>query len=391
MRIFFFTAGGESGELEELETRVKARLPTIQKLTKLEEVTKRIAQQASEPASETTFIIFPILSTSASFDRLVSIAEQTQRGIFFIFVSKEISASDYKRLVRSGGADWVSLQDAPQEIHDIVSRSSKAEAAAPPPDGAKPVIVGFLPSAGGVGNSTLAVETAIQLKQDKQTRNRRICLLDLDLQTSHVCDYLDIEPRLQLREIIDSTERLDAQLFDLFVSHHSSGVDVIASPRNRQNPVEPNVAALDALFGMIAARYDLLIVDFPSQWAAWTGQILSVCDVAIVTGVNTVPGLRQVADTLAAVRSVETIPPRIVVGLNKCEARLLGGVARSQHIARLLGGETVLNVRDDTGAAIQAVNTGVPLTVGDPSSKIVKDVRAFASLVASVAQLELQK
>ena len=390
MRIFFFTAGGEAGELEELETRVKARLPTLQKLTKLEEVTTRIAQQASEPPSETTFIIFPVLTTSASFDRLVSIAEQTQRGIFFIFVSKEISASDYKRLVRSGGADWVSLQDAPQEIHDIVTRVAKTESA-PSAEGAKPVIVGFLPSAGGVGNTTLAIETAIQLKLDKQTRGRRICLLDLDLQTSHVCDYLDIEPRLQLREIIESPDRLDSQLFDLFVSHHSSGIDVMASPRNRRNAVEPNVTALDALFGMIAPRYDMLIVDFPSQWAAWTRQILSVCDAVIVTGLNTVPGLRQVSDTLAAVRSIEAIPPKIVVGLNRCEARLLGGVARSQHIAKLLGGETVLNVRDDTAAAIEAVNTGVPLTMANPSSKIAKDVRAFASLLASVTQSAPQK
>lgn len=390
MQIFFFTAGVESGDLAELETRVKARLPTLQKLTKLEEVTKRIAQQASEPASEMTFIIFPVLTTSSSLDRLVSIAEQTQRGLFFIFVSNDISASDYKRLVRSGGADWVSLKDAPQEIHDIVSRVGKAEPL-PAAERAKPIIAGFLPSAGGVGNATLAVETAIQLKLDKQTRNRRICLLDLDLQTSHVCDYLDIEPRLKLREIIDSPERLDDQLFDLFVSRHSSGLDVIASPRNRQTPIEPNVSALDALFGMIAARYDMLIVDFPPQWAAWTAQILSVCDVVVVTGVNTVPGLRQVSDALAAVRSVETIPPRIVVGLNRCEGRLLGGVARSQHIARLLGGETVLNVREDTAATIQALNTGVPLSIGASSSKVAKDVRAFASLLASVGQPEPQK
>ena len=186
-------------------------------------------------------------------------------------------------------------------------------------------------------------ETAIQLKLDKQTRDRRICLLDLDLQASHVCDYLDIEPRLQLSEIIDNPQRLDWQLFDLFVSHHSSGVDVIASPRNRRNPVEPTIAALDALFGMIASRYDILIVDFPPHWAEWTRQILSVCDLAVVTGLNTVPGLRQVSDALGAVRSVEPIPPKIVVGLNRCEPKLLGGVARSQHIERLLGGETVLN------------------------------------------------
>jgi pilus assembly protein CpaE len=387
MRIFLFATGGDSGEIEELETRVKARLPTLQKLTRLEEVTKRIAQQASEPASETTFIIFPVLTTSSSFDRLVSIAEQTQRGIFFIFVSKEISASDYKRLVRSGGADWVSLQDAPQDIYDILVRATEKEPA-PSANGAKPIIAGFLPSAGGVGNTTLAVETAIQLKLDKKTRARRICVLDLDLQGSHVCDFLDIEPRLNLREIIESPERLDGQLFDLFVSHHSSGIDVIASPRNRRNSVEPTVPALDALFGMIAPRYDVLIVDFPSQWGAWTQQILSVCDLAIVTGLNTVPGLRQVADALGAVRSVETIPAKIVVGLNRCESRLLGGVARSQHIAKLLSGETVLNVRDDAGAAIQAVNTGVPVSVGDPSSKIAKDVRAIVSVLAGVARPE---
>src|SRR5690242_10238666 len=111
MQIYFFNAGPGSGELEELEARIRDRLPSLRKLTKLEEVTQRIARQVAEPAAETTFIIFPVLTTVASFDRLVNIAEQMQRGIFFIFVSKEMSGSDYKRLVRSGGADWVSLKD----------------------------------------------------------------------------------------------------------------------------------------------------------------------------------------------------------------------------------------------------------------------------------------
>jgi pilus assembly protein CpaE len=386
MQIYFFAAGIESDELKQLEDRLRSKFPTLQTLNKLDEVTRRIAEQPATSSAENAVIIFPALAAASSFDRLVGIAEQAQRGIFFIFVSKEISASDYKRLVRSGGADWVSVDDAPEEIHDIIARAARTQATASAAAAVKPVIAGFLPSAGGVGNTTLAVETAIQLKLDKQTRNRRICLLDLDLQTSHVCDYLDIEPRLQLREIIDSPERLDGQLFELFVSHHSSGLAVIASPRNRRDPFEANVAALDALFGMIALRYDMLIVDFPSYWAPWTQQTLSVCDLAVVTGLNTVPGLRQVADALGALRSIETIPPKIVVGLNRCEGRLLGGVARSQHVTRLLGSETVLNVRDDASAAIEAVNTGIPVAVGSPSSKIAKDIRAFANLLAAVPQ-----
>jgi pilus assembly protein CpaE len=387
MQVYFFTAGVESDELDELENRLRRALPAMQKLTKLDEITKRIAQQTAEPDPEAVYIIFPFLTGSMSFDRLVSIAEQKQPGIFFIFVSTEISASDYKRLVRGGGADWVSFKDAPQEISEIISRASRAQSGQVAAR-AKVVIAAFVPSSGGVGNTTLALETAVQLKLDRQTRHRRICLLDLDLQTSHVCDYLDIEARLQMRELIENPERLDEQLFELFVSRHSSGIDVLASPRNRRDPIESNIGALEALFGMIAPRYDTLIVDLPSQWGGWTRQILSVSDLAIVSGFNTVPGLRQVADALAAVRSVEPIPPRIVVALNRCETRLFGRIARSQHVTKMLSGETVLTVRDDTSTATHSVNTGIPASIGRPSSKISRDIRAFAGLLAGLASAQ---
>jgi pilus assembly protein CpaE len=388
MQIYFFTAGVESSELNELEGRVRTRLPALKRLTKLEEVTARIAQQAAASNPEMTFIVFPVPTGGGSVDRLVHIAEQTQRGIFFIFVSKEISASDYKRLVRGGGADWVSLQDAPREIEDTVARFGRADPASNGAQAAKPVITAFVPSSGGVGNTTLALEAAVQLKLDKQGRERRICLLDLDLQGSHVCDYLDIEPRLKMREIVDEPERLDTQLFDLFVSHHSSGIDVLASPRDRQDPVEPTMAAFDALFGMIAPRYDLLVLDFPPHWSSWTRDILSVCDLVVVSGRNTVPGLRQVADALTAVRSVQPLPPKIVVGLNRCEPRWFGGVARRKHIGKVLPGETVITVRDDAGTAIQGINTGVPAVVGSPSSKVSKDVRAFTALLAGATHAQ---
>src|SRR6516225_8909370 len=103
-------------------------------------------------------------------------------------------------------------------------------------------------AAGGVGNSTLAVEAAVQLKTTKATRERSVCLIDLDFQNSHVCDYLDIEPRLQIQELAENPGRLDAQLLALFLSQHSSGVDVLASPRSKASPLDFNVAALDMLF-----------------------------------------------------------------------------------------------------------------------------------------------
>src|SRR5262245_42149626 len=215
MQTYFFTAGLESSELSELEGRIRGSLPDLRKVARMEEVTSRLDQESATGEREQHYIIFPVL-TVTSFDRIVNITEdQEHRGVIFIFVSREISASDYKRLVRSGGADWVSLEGAPQEILDIVSRTPRAHVPSARAERGRPTIVTFEPSSGGVGNATLALETAVQMKLAKGARSSRVCLLDLDVQASHICDHLDIEPRLKMDEIIENPDRLDEQLFDL--------------------------------------------------------------------------------------------------------------------------------------------------------------------------------
>jgi len=385
MQIYFFTAGTESSELNELESRIRSTVPNLRKLANLAELTSELPQnRAHATTHDQAYIIFPILTATSS-DRMANIAEQEHSGIFFIFVSKEISASDYKRLVRGGGADWVSMQGAPQEIADIIFRTTPKETRSGRDEQVRPAIAVLVPSSGGVGNATLAVETAVQVKRAKQTRSRRVCLLDLDLQGSHICDYLDIEPRFRIEEIIQNPDRLDAQLFDLFVSRHAaSGVDVLATPRNRKASVELNMAALDALFRFISEQYDLVLINVPPAWFDWTDQILAVCDLAIVTGLNNVPGLRQIAETLQAVKSAERVPPQIVVALNRCESHLIGGIARRGHVSRALGNQTVVYVREDAAAANHSLNTGVPISMISPSSKITKDIRALASLVSAL-------
>src|SRR6266478_86506 len=384
MQIYFFTAGTESSELNELESRIRSTVPNLRKVANLNEVTRGRPQNFASANPDQIYIIFPVLAAT-SFDRMANIAEREHRGIFFIFISREISASDYKRLVRSGGADWVSMEGAPQEILDIISRASGKEVSSARDEQVRPAIVAFAPSAGGVGNATLAIETAVQIKRAKQTRSRRVCLLDLDLHASHVCDYLDIEPRFHIEEIVRNPDRLDAQLFDLFVSRHgASGIDVLAVPRNRRASVELDMAALDALFRFISVQYDLVIVNVPPAWFDWTDQILAVCDLTIVTGLNNVPGLRQIAETLQEVKSAERIPPQIVVVLNRCESGLVGGIARRRHVSQALGNQTAVYIREDAAAANHSLNTGVPISITSRSSRITKDVSALTSLVSGL-------
>ena len=188
----------------------------------------------------------------------------------------------------------------------------------------------------------------MQLKLDKKTRNLRICLLDLDLQTSHVCDYLDIDARLQLQEIVEQPERLDAQLFDLFVSSHSSGLTVLAAPRNRKAPLDLECQGAGSSvwndcdpirFADHRSAAALVPVDRtdPFRFRPCRGNWLEY-------------GSRAEASRRDASRpceQMERVPPQIVVALNRCRSRLLGRVANKQHAQRMLGQETILYVRED--------------------------------------------
>ena len=124
MQVFFFTAGVDSNELRELEDRIRSKLPNLQNLPALDGVTRQLTHDKGSFNREPIYVICPVLNATSSLDRFVNIAEQEHRGVFLIFISSEISASDYKRLVRGGSADWASLQNAPQEILDIISRTS---------------------------------------------------------------------------------------------------------------------------------------------------------------------------------------------------------------------------------------------------------------------------
>jgi pilus assembly protein CpaE len=384
MPIYFLSTNQTPEQSARIERRIREVIPDLTTITNVEDVVRN----ESERSNDLAYVLFVApTSDTGYFDRLVDVAAHYREHTFFILISDEISVSDYKRLVRTGGAEWVSATGSPQEIIEIIAkRQVRSETSGPTPT-AEPGVIAFIPSAGGVGNATLVKEIGVRLKTTKGTRDRRVCVVDLDFQTSHVCDYLDIEPHLQIHEISRNPERFDAHLFELFTTRHSSGLDVFAAPRSRFNVADLNIRVLDALFDMIVARYDLILIDLPVYWFPWTTDILANADGVIVTGINTIPCLRQMSEVLATLRSSRTGRGEIAVIINRYEPRFSGGVARRKHVETVLGNEKLFYVRDDTAAMAESINTGSPLMVSNSFRKSVKEITAVAGFCAELKSI----
>ena len=116
MSIYLINAHADVEKTVPLEQKICGLLPNVVKAKNLEAITREI----SRGESELIHVIFLAPSNDATYvDLLVRAAENYRQRIFFILVCDEISGSDYKRLMRSGGADWVSASAPAQEILDI--------------------------------------------------------------------------------------------------------------------------------------------------------------------------------------------------------------------------------------------------------------------------------
>jgi pilus assembly protein CpaE len=381
MSAYFLSLGLSADRSSTIEKRIKEVVPKLVGVKSFEDL--RLAKPGKGEGAAYVLVVGSG-NTNAYFDRLFSMVEQARDQFFFILISDDISASDYKRLIRTGSADWVSIARAPQEISEIIARRRMSSKPAAPVDGAPPVAIAFVPSAGGVGNTTLVAEIGTQLKTGKAGKERKICAIDLDFQTSHLCDYLDSEPRLQIQEISANPERLDAQLFEIFISRHSSGLDVFAAPRSRFNVCDLSSVALDKLFDMISNRYELMLIDLPVTTFSWTADVVANCDGVLVTGVNTIPCLRQISETLATVRSYSSHARPIAVVINRSERRVLGGVARGKHVQAVLREEKVFFVSDNHAAFVGSANTGTPLSLGSSYRKPAREIAALSAFCTGI-------
>lgn len=239
----------------------------------------------------------------------------------------------------------------------------------------------FLPAAGGVGVTTLAIQTAMALLNSASRGRATTCLVDLDFQHGACADYLDIEPRLDLSEIEPRPERLDRQLLEIMLSQHSSGLSVIAAPNRpaEMRSFDPNVVT--RLLDLVSSHFDYVVIDMPRTWFSWTDNVLIGSNKLFIVSEMTVPGLRHAKQLVAAVseRLGPDKQPKVIV--NRFEQRMFTPGLRRADIEQALGPAFGGTIPNNYRLVREAIDRGVPLD----------EVKSGNNVSAELKKLVLQR
>lgn len=298
---------------------------------------------------------------------------------FTVCVADVIEPAAYKQLLRTGSADWMTARDCREELHDLFERTAVASASKH-----AAVVVSCLPSKGGVGNTSMAVEIATHLATRRKRDRPRLAVVDLNFQGGTLADALDLDARFDVAEIIDRPERLDEHLVDIFASRHTKGFDVFACPPSRLDPEAIKPEIVFAVIDAIASRYGVLLFDLPPSWASWTDDLLRGSDAILACGGESVPALRKLGLLLKYLDELPVAAAKVTAVVNAVETGFVGRVSRRPVIEKALSGRHVVCVRRDSDKARDALDMGRALIDVAPHSGIVRDIRLLAKWVEAI-------
>jgi pilus assembly protein CpaE len=201
------------------------------------------------------------------------------------------------------------------------------------------------------------------------------CLVDLDFQHGACSDYLDIEPRLDLDEIEPRPERLDRQLLEVMLSHHSSGLAVIAAPNRPAEMRSFDPDMVTRLLDLVSSNFENVVIDMPRTWFPWTDSVLFGSNRLFIVTEMTVPGLRHAKQLVAAIGERLKGGPQPQVIVNRFEQHLFGPGLRRADIEAALGDVFAGAIPNNYRLVREAIDRGVPLDEVKAGSNVTQALK----------------
>jgi len=268
-----------------------------------------------------------------------------------------------------------------QTIRDVHGRSSarrlQAGGGMPMDAALRPHIgkrVAVLGAKGGVGGTTLAVNAALLLSEQKPGT---VVLVDADLRAGDTTVYLDMTPQYTILDLVPHIDALDARLIDQVMAKYR-GLHVLARPAYPEQSEVLTADHVRSVLGSLAQMYETVVIDAAMTYDDRMLAVLDLADLYVLVVTPHLGTLRSARHFLHVARTLGYPDDRMCFVLNR--ASNLAGLS-SDDIANVLGSRMTLQVPTAGPELTQAVNEGRPVVLHQPRSPVARALQVVADQV----------
>jgi pilus assembly protein CpaE len=295
-------------------------------------------------------------------------------GTPIVVTAADASLQDVRQFMHLGVVDFVPQPITQADLKTALAHAGRTRKSTEAPDDRHGHVISFLKAGGGVGASTLAVQSACLLASRKKTDKSQVCLIDLDLQFGTDALYLDLDNRVGVADLLETPDRVDLELLHSVMGHHPSGLELLAAPRDVVAIDSLHATDLERCLKLMRAEYRTIFLDLPSAWTPWSYAAVRNSDLVILVIQLTVAGVRQARRQIEALQAHGLAEVPVKVALNRFEKGWGKSVA-VKDAEKALGRKFDYFIANDYTTVNDALNQGVALSAIKKKSKVEQSLQ----------------
>jgi pilus assembly protein CpaE len=300
-------------------------------------------------------LVVDISSVELPLTAINELAEVCEPGVTVIVVGDRNDVGLFRDLIARGVADYLAKPITPELLQRALL-STGGGAGGARQTGRLGRLVAFVGTRGGVGATLLAANSGWAIAHH---RNRRVAVVDLDLQFGSVGLALDLEPSHGLREALENPARIDGLYLERVTVQQSERLHVLSAEEALDEAVLADPSAVDLLLKELRSKFHYVLVDLPRNVSpCWQLVLQSVTNLVIVTDLS-LAGMRDTLRIMALLPS-SNAGCRLTIVANRVGEYRQGEIARPEFEKGIGRAIDVLVPFDGTSVAA-AMNVGRPV------------------------------
>lgn len=244
-------------------------------------------------------------------------------------------------------------------------------------------VISFISNKGGVGKSTLAVNTAVALALKHPGR---VLLIDGSLQMGVAAALLDVRPESTLSDVAAERARLDETMVRQLATQTPHGLHLLAAPADAVEAMEVDDTFMSRVITLGRRAYDYVVVDTFPMFDRVIVATLDLSDRAYVVVENVVPTLLGAVRLLDVLQRIGFPAERQKLIVNRWQ-RIAGSLRLDEIEARMQ--RPIDHVFPYDKLVMEAANSGQPIAAKSFSRTWSFGFGGFARPLANlVAEME---
>jgi Flp pilus assembly CpaE family ATPase len=297
-----------------------------------------------------------------------------------ILVRNKIDVQTLTASLESGIKDVIDSQDATALMNAVqrcenVSERIQSIANHEETERIRGRVITVYSAKGGCGKTTIATNLASVLTHDRDgDRDRRVCLLDLDLQFGDVGTSLRMNPTKTISQTLETDGPIDADRILENLLAYQGRFDVLLAPISPVDIERISSEFVSRLISTLQNHYDFIVIDTAPTLSEVMVRTLQESDLAILITTLDMSAIKNIKLTISALDALGLSSARRMLLLNHADLKV--GID-SDDVEDLIGETIRVCIPSSTKVSL-AANRGELIVDAYPSSAVSKAIQELA-------------